>query len=248
MGLVGVVVIPVLPRPRSGAGPAAAGLVAAVAVPLVLFLLGPSSGSDLLAQGRVEWVAYQLLVALLLTVVCGLLLATVRPGAVVRGALWASAGSAVLLAALAGALFVSRAEAVALVGVAWGVPVALAAYGVRSLAGWRRPVGAWAIAIVIASSAAVPTAWGHSIETRLAMGARALERIAQVEDPELEDRLFDFAHVADSLDAAGAEDVTILYEGWRRSGLSTLGHPVRLQMENRDGSPGEGLRIAVAEG
>ncbi|MDX1647605.1 MAG: ATP-binding protein, partial [Longimicrobiales bacterium] len=57
----------------------------------------------------------------------------------------------------------------------------------------------------------------------------------------------DLARVADSLDAMGAEDVSILYEGWRLSGLADLGYPVWLQIEQRDGSPGEGLRIGVAE-
>jgi PAS domain S-box-containing protein len=91
----------------------------------------------------------------------------------------------------------------------------------------------------------VPVVWGHSIEARLEAGEARLQRLAAVEDLEVEDRLVDFARLADSLDAAGAEDVTILYEGWRLSGLAELGHPVRLQLEERDGSPGEGLRVGV---
>ena len=34
---------------------------------------------------------------------------------------------------------------------------------------------------------------------------------------------------------ADASDVAILYDGWRLSGLSTIGYPIRLQIEERDG-------------
>ena len=89
--------------------------------------------------------------------------------------------------------------------------------------------------------------WGQSIEARLQVGEDLLSRLGGLEDIEVEGRLLDLARIADSLDSSGAEDVTVLYESWRLSGLADLGQPLRLQIEERDGAPGEGLRVGASD-
>jgi len=240
--------LPFVPRLRRVLSPAAGGAIVAVAFPLILHVLGLGLGEGTLSQGRLEWWAYQLAGTAALAIVAGLAFAATTPGATVRWSLPSSVGVAVGLAAVVGAVAAREGAVPPAVTALWSVPMALGALGLRAFEGWRRPVGGWALAIALASSAAIPITWGLSVDARLERGERTLARIAAVEDPDVELGLFAFARLADSLDVAGAEDVTILYEGWRRSGLSALGQPVRLQVERRDGSPGEGLRIAVAEG
>jgi len=248
LAVAAFVVIPVLPRSARRLSPIAAGLAATVMFPALLHLSGLGLGPDLLALGRVEWITYQLFSTALVALAAGFLLSYVRSGDRVRGALWGVALLAGVLTASAGALAVARGVGSVAFAASWGGVLVLGAYGIRPLHGLQRAMGGWILAVLIASSAVIPVVWGQGIETRLERGALSLEGLTSVEHPELEDRLFDFARVTDSLDLVGAEDVTILYEGWRLSGLSALGQPVRLQMEMRDGSPGEGLRIAVAEG
>jgi len=238
----------VAPRPRIVLPPAVVGLIAGVAFPAVMFWVAAGVSQDFLAGGRSEFVALQIALAAILSLVAGLGIGQVRAG---EGSTVTTVAAVVIAAGLAGtAAVVVMATGSSSVwwGAAWGVPVGLAAHGVRSWEGWRRGLMGWSMAIAIAGLAVVPTIWGQSVAARLDAGEARLNRITAVEDVELEDRLFDFAYLVDSLDARGAEDVAILYEAWRLSGLSGLGYPVRLQIERRDGSPGEGIRVAVREG
>jgi hypothetical protein len=242
------VLVPVLPPVRRVLGPVAGGVIVALAFPVMLLGVASGLGDGALASSRLEWATFQLLGSACLGLVAGLTMAAIRPGGSVRWAMWGSVAAAITLVSGVGAIVAREGVAPTALTALWGVPFVLGAFGVRALDGWRRPVGGWALSVFLASSATIPIVWGLSVEARLERGEQTLGRIAAVEDAETEERLFAFARVADSLDTAGAEDVTILYEGWRLSGLSGLGQPVRLQIERRDGSPGEGLRVAAAEG
>ena len=226
----------------------AAGVLVGAVFPLLLLAMHDGVGSGLLAAGRPEWVTYEVTCAALLSLVAGFAMAHTRSGDGSRALTAAAVGLAVGLAVLSGAWVRMDGSGGEVWTIAWCVPVSMAAYGLHAWSGWQRSILGWSVAIVLGSAAAVPVAWGHGVEARLDEGARRLARLAAVEDVELEDRLYDFARIADSLDASGAEDVSILYEGWRRSGLADLGHPVWLQIEQRDGSPGEGLRVGVPDG
>jgi signal transduction histidine kinase len=242
------VLVPVLPPVRRVLGPVAGGVIVALAFPVMLLGVAPGLGDGALASSRLAWATFQLLGSACLGLVAGLTMAAIRPGGSVRWAMWGSVAAAITLVSGVGAIVAREGVAPTALTALWGVPFVLGAFGVRALDGWRRPVGGWALSVFLASSATIPIVWGLSVESRLERGEQTLARIAAVEDAVTEERLFAFARVADSLDTAGAEDVTILYEGWRLSGLSGLGQPVRLQIERRDGSPGEGLRVAAAEG
>jgi len=241
-------VVAVAPRPRARIPFWTSGIVAALILPAVFYWMRAGLGVGFLAEGRVGWVAYQFASAALASLGIGIAIRTTKGGAGSRMSVSLALGLAVLLMG-ATALWVQETIRPAeVLTAAWGVPVVLAAYGVTAWRGWQRSALTWVVAALLGSSASIPVTWGHQIEARLAEGTRRLDRLAAVEDVEIEDKLVDFAWLADSLDAAGAEDVSILYEGWTRSGLAELGHPVWLQIERRDGSPGEGLRVGVGDG
>lgn len=247
LAAAGFAVVGVVPRARVELPPWVVGAVVAVSYPTLLFAAHAGLSDGLLAQGRAPWVVFQFASSAVLALVVGILLSHRRSHA---GSMRVLVGAVLLSCVLAGLVGLRvgvAGGASVLWSLAWGLPAAGAAWGLGALSGWRRSVVGWATAIVLGSTAAIPVAWGQRVDTRLDDAVRRLERLTAVENVELEDRLLDFARVADSLDAAGAEDVSILYEGWRLSGLAGLGYPVWLQIERRDGSPGEGLRIGVAE-
>lgn len=239
--------VPVLPRPRTRAPFWVAGATVFALFPPLLLWLGRGVVPAVLAGGRPEWVAYQVAAAGLLTLAAGFGFAHARDGGGGRGWVFGGLGVAILMAGGAGAWAVYRVGLPVAFPVIWALPTLMIARGLYAWPGWQRAVVGWASAAVLGSCAAIPTVWGQGIEARLQLGEGRLARLAAVEDTEVEDRLIDFARVADSLDLAGAEDVTILYEGWRLSGLAELGDPVRLQIEERDGSPGEGLRVGAGD-
>lgn len=238
----------VLPTASRRVPPIVAGVVVAVGYPATLNWASQGLGTGFLAAGRPEWIAFFLTVVGPPAVLTGLLLRQMERKETSILFVVGAIGVAMGLSALVAGTVVSTAQPISLWAAAWGLPVALAGTGVRAFDGWRRVALSWSLAIGLAASAMIPLTWGLGVDARLDQGEIALNRLHAVEDVELEDRLMDFARLADSLDAAGAEDVAILYDGWRLSGLSELGYPVRLQIELRDGSPGEGLRVAVAEG
>jgi len=244
----GFTLIAVLPRVRFTVPSWLVGVGVGVAYPLLLGWLEMGREPGFFVGGRAEWVAFHLLCASALTLVTGGGLVHARSGRGSKRALVASLGVAILLSAALGVEVVGAGDSSVWWSAAWAVPVALTAWGLGAWTGWQRSMLAWGAASILAATATLPVVWGKTIADRLADGVDRLSGLAAVEDPVLEERLVAFASVADSLDATGAEDVTILYEGWRLSGLAELGHPVWLQIEERDGSPGEGLRVGVGDG
>ena len=243
--IVSFTLVAVLPRPRPRLAPALVAALAALAYPAVLTWVGSGTAPTALAGARFDWVVYETGLASLLALITGTVLGATRDGPGSRAALLVGVGLAAGLALALPAWVGFTASYPWWVSAAWAVPVGLAAWGLRSWTDWRRAVLRWSVAIVLGGSAAVPVAWADRFEARLAEGARTLETVRAARHPELEDALLGFGRLADSLDAAGAIDVTILYDGWLRSGLAELGHPVWLQIHRRDGTPGESLRVGV---
>jgi signal transduction histidine kinase len=79
----------------------------------------------------------------------------------------------------------------------------------------------------------------------MVVGAQRLEQLAADVDPELEDILFDLADLARSLDGRGADEVELLYQSWRSSGLAETGHPAWLTLWSGSGIPEEELGVGV---
>jgi PAS domain S-box-containing protein len=246
VGIAAFTLVSVLPRPRYSLSAWTAGLGAALAFPLLIAwaAAGPRAGA--LADSGMAFVGYQVGVAALLAVVAGGLIALSRPG---RQAAWVALGAIVvaLLLGAGGAEWVRRTTVLPLWWTAlWAVPVGAASVGAAAWQGWRRSLVAWGLGIALGSSAAIPVTWGHRLTARMLVGEGRLLALGASDDPELERGLVRFAELADSLDQAGSDDVSLIYHGWRLSGLADLGHPLWLQIWRRDGSPGEALRVGVA--
>jgi signal transduction histidine kinase len=225
-----------------------AGAGVAVTFPLALAWASSGVAPELLAGGRLSWTAYQAGVAALLSLAAGALASLVASP---RSSPWFALGAVLASLALAvgGGLWVWTTTAHPLWWTAlWGVPAALAALGAGAWEGRRRSLVRWALAVVLGSSAAIPVAWAHRVQARMVLGENRLAALAAPAAPELESALLRFGALADSLHNAGSDDVSLLYHGWRLSGLADMGQPVWLQIWRRDGSPGEGLRLGVGGG
>lgn len=240
--------IAVLPRPGVRLPPAVAGAIAGLLFPALLLWVEAGAGATSLAGARVDWIVYEVGVAALLSLAAGTVLAISRDGEGSSSALAAAVALGIALAAALAAWMSSTASQPAWASALWAAPIALAAWGVRAGGDWHRSALRWGVAVVLGTSAALPAVWGHRFEARLALGSERLVTLSTADQPELEDALIRFGYLADSLDAAGAIDVSIIYDGWLGSGLAELGYPVWLQVHRRDGSPGEVLRVGVEGG
>ena len=237
-----------MPRSRLKWPSWAAGLAVAVAFPTVLAWASAAVDPDFLAVGRLTWTTYQLGVAALLSLTAGVATALCLPS---RGSVWAALAAVAMALGLgaggAGWVWSTSAHPIWWTAL-WGVPTALAALGVGAWDGWRRSFVSWGLAVVVGSTAAIPVTWAHRVQARMLVGEERLAGLAAEETPELEGALLRFGALADSLHNAGSDDLGLLYNGWRLSGLADLQHPVWLQIWARDGSPLEGLRMGVPGG
>jgi signal transduction histidine kinase len=237
-----------VPLPRWKWPTWAPALAVAVAFPAILAWASAAVTPDPLSGGRLNWITYQLGVAALLSLTAGLATALNRSS---RGSPWAAFGAVVIALGLgaggAGWVWTTSAHPIWWTAL-WGIPAALAVLGVGVWEGWRRSFATWGLAVVLGSTAAIPVAWSHRVQARMLVGEERLVGLAAPETPELESALLRFGALADSLHNAGSDDLGLLYNGWRLSGLSDLRHPVWLQIWRRDGSPGEGLRMGVPGG
>jgi len=238
----------VVPRVRFSWPVWGAGVGVALAFPLILAWASSDVSPAFLAGARAGWVAYQMGVAALLSLAAGALTTLVLPK---RGAAWRAPAAVALALGLGagGAAWVWVTSAHPLWWTAlWGVPAALAATGAGAWEGRRRTLLTWSLAVVLGSTATIPVAWAHRVQARMVLGEERLVDLAAPDDPELESTLLRFGALADSLHNAGSDDVSLLYQAWRLSGLADMGRPVWLQIWRRDGSPGEGLRMGVTGG
>ena len=248
LALAAFTVVGVLPRSRVSLPSWAAGLAVAVAFPAILAWASAAVDPDFLAADRLNWTIYQLGVAALLSLAAGGATALCLPSG---GSVWAALGAVAVALGLgaAGAGWVwFTSDHPIWWTVLWGVPAVLAVLGVGAWEGWRRSLVSWGIAVVLGSTAAIPVAWAHRVQARMLVGEERLAGLAAPETPELEGALLRFGALADSLHDAGSDDLGLLYNGWRLSGLADLRHPVWLQIWRRDGSPAEGLRMGVPGG
>jgi two-component system nitrogen regulation sensor histidine kinase NtrY len=246
LGIAGFTFVSVLPRPRVSLPPWAAGLFAAAAFPLLLGWAVAGTEPMALAGSRLEWIVYQVAAAALVSLAAGIAISLSEAS---RGWAWA-APAAVVLALLLGAggagwVWSTAAHPLWWLTL-WGLPVAVATVGAPAWSGWRRSMVSWGLGIVIGSTAAIPATWAHRVQARMVVGEERLDELASFSIPSLETSLLNFASVVDSLDRAGSDDVTLLYDGWQLSGLSESGYPVQLQVHRRNGSPGEELRVGVS--
>ena len=245
--MAGVTVVAVYPRPPKRFAPAWAGVMAAVAFPLLLAWMRAGAAPEALAQGDSLWILYQGTAFVLLTVFTGTVME-------LTPTLWERRSLSFLAVGLAVLLGVGSAIRVWVVGGApawwpllWGLPVGLGAASAGAWPGWQRPVASWILAGLLAGTAAVPTAWAHRFDARRQVAAAYMDRLTAPDDPDLERALFRLGQASDSLARRGESGVDLLYGAWRASGLADLGAPAWLTLWSSAGIPEEELRVGVAE-
>src|SRR5688572_11967728 len=208
-----------------------AGAVVALLFPGVAALMRASASPGFLAGSAAGWVAFQLVLSLLLALGAGLALRFGVGRAPPRRAGWVLVGALALAALLGGVTAAAasvRAE-VPLVALAlWGGPALLASAALARWDGWPRDLLAWTAAAVLGTTAALPVAWTGRIESRMTVAERQLERLGGRVDPYLQFLLGRYGEVADSVHAGGAAPSEVLYRAWVESGLAEEGYPVWL--------------------
>jgi signal transduction histidine kinase len=129
----------------------------------------------------------------------------------------------------------------------WAVPLLLLRpAGPRP--GGEGAVLAWALALVVGTTAALPYLWGARLVARMQVAEAQVERLGTEVDPYLQFLLERTAATVDSLDREGAGPVEILYQGWRESGLAEAGYPIYLTLWSPGGLFQEELRVGFGPG
>ncbi|MEX0980248.1 MAG: ATP-binding protein [Gemmatimonadota bacterium] len=238
----------------AGRGPAP-GLVAAVAfaalfIPGALRLLRAGPATDFLAGPEHEWVAYVMTVVFVLTlgVAFAFHLARGTTESRHRGALVAAAWGVGAVMAATLAVFAREDPHLPLwPALFWLVPFALALPALSGAPGWRRSLLAWGTAALLSVTLTLPYAWADRVDARMSLAEDQVERLGTRVDPYLEFLLHRLGSSLDSLQAAGAAPVELLYGGWVSSGLVWEGYPIWLTLWSAGGVPQEELRIGVSD-
>jgi len=248
MVLALVTVVTVFPRPRPRLRPWLAGGVVAAVYTLILWLLESALSPTALAGGGMYWSVYQAVCVLLLTLATGAILVRVaEAGGEHRylGPLGIALGF--VLGGGAALLVWRTAHIPVWWPLLWGVPVTLTAASLRAWPGWRRAPVSWILAGLLASTAAIPVAWGARVHARIETGQERLERVKAPDDPAVRSALYRLGEAADSLDATGEAGVDMMYDAWAASGLGGLGQTAWLTLWSQAGVPQQELRVGVAE-
>ena len=235
------------PQRRNWAGPLAAGVVLALAFPILdaVLRLGPSPA--LLSGGAAGWLPYQITLALALSLAACCSLCAAENGSPRVKAQWLLGGSIVLTLALAvaGALLARSGPGLSpWFLVAWGAPGYLAARGLVGLGRTRRLL-CWPLAALLGSTAALPAAWGTQIEARMAEAEGYLRELSAEADPYLEFRLLRVGEVADSLSTIIPSPVEFLFEVWAETGQQDDPLPMWLTLWSPGDLPREDLAMGV---
>lgn len=245
LALAACTVVTVVPTPRVRSPPWVSALTGGL---VYLGLLGwarTGGAPPFLAEGRLEWMTYEVAVATTLAIVTGALLTMGRPDGSGPWRTMAAGALALGLGAGAAAWVWLAVEPPPWWWLLWGLPVALAATGVHEYRGWHRTGAIGVLAVLIAGSASIPAAWGAGVRADMDGAVDRLESLTSRDDPILVGGLLRLAIAADSLDRAGREGVDVLYHAWRASGLAGEGQPVRLTRWRPDGFRGVELRVGA---
>ncbi|MDZ7779343.1 MAG: ATP-binding protein [Gemmatimonadota bacterium] len=245
VALASCTVMAVVRLPRRKPTAWLSGLVGGLVYAGLLAWTRTGGAPSFLAEGRLEWITYEVGLATTLAIVTGALLTTSRARAPAR---WHAPAAGVVAAGLGvgAAVWVWLAvEPPLWWWLLWGLPFGLAATGVQAYDGWRRTGAIGVLAAVMAGSASIPATWGAEVRGEMDAAIDRLEGLTSRDDPVLAGGLLRLAAAADSLDRAGREGVDVLYHAWRASGLAGEGRPVRLTRWHPDGFRGVELRVGA---
>ncbi|HEX6926396.1 MAG TPA: ATP-binding protein [Longimicrobiaceae bacterium] len=206
-------------------------IAVAILLPAVLRLLRVSTGAILAARPAGGF--YLQLAGVLLTSLPLFLLllhsrrrhlSRVRPATLLIAGVAACAALAVVLALRAGPQSPS-----ALWSSLWALPYVAFALALPHLSARYRPLRAWLVAGLVASSCVLPTLWTWHVEAKLRNAEeRELSRLGTEANPYLDFRLRVFAEKAQDFAAEGETGVNLLYHSWIESRLAEEGYEARL--------------------
>jgi two-component system nitrogen regulation sensor histidine kinase NtrY len=237
--------------PSGGWGGLAGAAGVAVAFPSVDLLFRSGSSPSLFSIGIEGWLPYQGGLALALAL---LAFVALGGGGEVRRKKTEAGGLplALILAALL-ALFLSVTGALLVRSnpglprwflSLWAGPFCVA---FRSLD--RRldshKTASWAMAALLGASAALPAAWGESIQARMQVAEEELRQLGADPDPYLEFRLLRMAETADSLDGLIRFPAEFLFETWSQTGQEHDPLPMWLTLWGPGDLPREDLGMGV---
>jgi len=227
------------PRPRLGPWSVALGV--ALIYPLVTLLTGGDFDPAVATGEAAPWLAVQFALATVLTILTVIVLRFgTRPAATVRRSASLLVGSGLLLLLVwwvGGGVVTIRGDVPGWIAALWGLPALGVALAVPRVSGSRRPWLVWTAAAVLGSTAAQVHAWGDRLDT-LRMEAEAeLALLGMPSDPDPEGHLDELLTEVLALDAEGADDRFVLFEGWSRSGLAEAGTSIWLTIWGPDGVP-----------
>jgi len=244
-----------LPRPSSGPARELSRMGGAVglglAFPMVDSLFRSSASSSLFTIGMAGWLPYQGGLALALALVACLALGgrkTDADGGTHPPRISLPLVLAVLLAAvlsLTGA-FLARSNP----GLSpwflslWALPAYLGARGVGVRMGPGQSAR-WVTSALLGATAAIPVAWGVSIQARMQVTEAELRDLGADPDPYLEFRLFRMAEKVDSLDGLIRYPVELLFETWSQTGQENDPLPMWLTLWGPGNLPREDLAMGV---
>ena len=225
------------------------GLTVALAFPAAIAVLRAGPSPEFLTSLTLQWLAFQMTLALLLALITGGVLSLFGGGDRERAspALLVAAALAILALTLVAASRVRMGGTLSpWLSSAWLIPTLLAARGMGGRAGWRRDVVAWGAAALIGTSAALPFAWNLQIEARQRVAEEQIGRLAGPFDPYLEFLLYRLGERLDSLATLGTGSVELLYTGWAKSELASEEYPMWLTLWPEGGVAPEELKIVVS--
>jgi signal transduction histidine kinase/HAMP domain-containing protein len=246
ISLGGCVLVGLLPMAHPGRLPgAAAAAVLALGFPLIVGLFAEGTSPDFLARSESDWVVYQLTLATLLSLMALGAFTVDRRGARELPLPWlfGAAGATVLLTALA-SWHVRMRGPLPLWGAAlWVIPALLALPSLRAWPGWRRPLLLWLAAVTMGTSAALPYAWSHRVDSRRSVAEGQLSRLGVSADLYLEELLLKrLGGEVAALHQEGASRMELLFH--LASGLAEEGYPVWTTLWE-DGIPVRDLPVGV---
>ena len=246
LAIAGFTGFAVLPRPKIAMPVWAAALSTALLFPLVIAWVRSGLQPLSLGSDRFEWIVYEMaLAAMLGLIVAALLWLTQSHRSAHKGWTLVTVAFAVLLGAIGGTLVLNGAFLPVGWIALWAIPTATAAVAMTAWSDGQRPIVGWLLAIVIATTAAVPNALLDHVNARRTAGGLQLIEAAAIEDPDLEYGLVRLGFLADSLAGSGRGDVDVLYQAWRASGLAEELFALRLTMWDEAGENSQELRIGI---
>ncbi len=215
-----------------------------------LWILGQGAAPGFTAGGEPGWVLFQ-------GVGAGLALI---PMAVASAVGRSGSGSRLRPSSLAGALAIGGVLGLAfalmaragpgaplMLGLLWGVPLWIAIRALPGGQGWGEGMLRWSAMAVLATTLALPWAWGERIEARVASAEERIDRLGTRPDPFLEFLLLRAGERAQQLSEMGLDPVEVLYGAWSGSDLAREGVPLWITLWSAEGEPQDELRIGVTD-